>query len=297
MLSNQQIIIGGNKANAIPIDVFKDIINSFPTKTEIKHYTDSRVTNVLSQYLEGVKDSNKTFEKYLKTRNKIESINSILSIVDYEYEKYIFILETLKKMLERSESYTEGDWQKQILEIVLILYPKYIRCFSKVQIKDYYSDPKKSKNRYIDLMLVDSNGYIDVIEIKKPIENCVITKSTYRDNFTPMKELSGTIMQVEKYLFHLNKWGVSGERDLTSKYKNKLSNDLSIKISNPKGIVILGRDNNLSKNQKFDFEIIRRKYSNVMDIITYDDLVKRLESIIFKFRIKKNSHNYKDNFN
>ena len=48
----------------------------------------------------------------------------------------------------------------------------------------------------------------DVIEIKKPFENCVVTKKKYRDNYTPMKELSGTIIAIrKKYIFHLNKWG------------------------------------------------------------------------------------------
>lgn len=283
-LANQQIIIGGDKINAIPNNIYKDIINSFPTKTELNHYVDSRVTNILSQYLEGVKDSGNAFERYLGKRKKINVINSILSIKNYEYEKYLFILEDLKSMLEKSDNFSENDWQKRILEIILILYPKYIRCFSEVEIKDFYTNPTKVKNRYIDLMLVDSNGNVDVIEIKRPFENCIITKNTYRDNYTPLKELSGTIMQVEKYLFHLNKWGVIGEKNLTSRYENELPKDLIVKITNPKGIVIMGRDNKLSNNQKFDFEIIKRKYSNVMDIITYDDLIKRLDNIIDKFK-------------
>ncbi len=286
-LANQQIIIGGYRENAIPDNVFRDIINSFPTRTEINYYIDSRITNVLSQYLEGVKDSGNAFEKYLKNRIKIKFINSIPTIKNYEYEKYQFILDNLRNMLSKSESYREDDWQNQIIEIILVLYPKYIRCFSKVKIKDYYTNPNMTINRYIDLMLVDSNGNIDVIEIKKPYANCVITKNTYRDNYTPLKELSGTIMQIEKYLFHLNKWGVNGEKALSSKYQNKLPKDLSIKITSPKGLVILGRENNMTKRQLFDFEIIKRKYSNVIDIITYDDLINRLKNILYKFNVNK----------
>ncbi|MFY1612152.1 Shedu anti-phage system protein SduA domain-containing protein [Macellibacteroides fermentans] len=56
--------------------------------------------------------------------------------------------------------------------------------------------------------MVDSGGNIDIIEIKKPMDNCIITKSQYRDNFIPMRELSGTVMQIEKYIFYLNKWGL-----------------------------------------------------------------------------------------
>lgn len=285
-LANQQIIIGGDKyPNSIPEEVFIDILNSLPSTTELRYYIDSRITNVLTQYLENVKDSGKAFERYLDKRITLAPFNSLDSLKGYETEKYAFILDNLKTMLENSNSYSENDWQNKILEIILLLYPKYIKCFSEVRINDYYSNPTTTTERRIDLMLVDSIGNIDVIEIKKPFEFCVVTKNVYRDNYTPLKELSGTIMQVEKYLFHLNKWGVNGEKALTLRYKSQLPNELSIKVTNPKGLIIIGRDYNLSESQRFDFEIIKRKYSNIMDIITYDDLLKRLENIIDRFRI------------
>lgn len=283
-LANQQIIIGGDKENSISLQVFTEILNSFPSKTELKYYLDSRITNVLSQYLEGVNDAGKLFENYLEKRNKIGNLNTIPSIKSYEYEKYRFLLTTLKNMLLNSNYYSERDWQNQILDIILILYPKYIKCFSEVSIKDYYTNPLKTITRYIDLLLVDSNGNVDVIEIKKPFDNCIISKSRYRDNYTPMKELSGTIMQVEKYIFHLNKWGIEGEKALSKRYKGNLPLWFKIRITNPKGIVILGRNNNLSEEQLFDLEIIKRKYSNLVDIITYDDLIHRLENLLEKYK-------------
>ncbi|WP_445669465.1 Shedu anti-phage system protein SduA domain-containing protein [Paenibacillus sp. FSL R7-0198] len=48
--------------------------------------------------------------------------------------------------------------------------------------------------------------------MKKTNFNALISQHTYRDNFVPVRELSGTIMQVEKYLFHLNKSGRQGEK-------------------------------------------------------------------------------------
>ena len=90
-------------------------------------------------------------------------------------------------------------------------------------------------------------------------------------------------MQIEKYIYHLNKWGIIGERKLTEKYKDLLPPNFSISISNPSGIVIMGRDHNLSRTQLNDFELIKRKYKNVIDIITYDDLIRRLKFLIGKF--------------
>jgi hypothetical protein len=91
-------------------------------------------------------------------------------------------------------------------------------------------------------------------------------------------------MQIEKNIFYLNKWGKKGEDELTKRYQDRLPTKFKIEITNPKGIIIMGRENNLTTAQKKDFEIIKRKYSNIIDIITYDDLINRLEVTISKFR-------------
>jgi hypothetical protein len=93
-------------------------------------------------------------------------------------------------------------------------------------------------------------------------------------------------MQAEKYLFHLSKWGVEGERKLTKKYAHLLPNDMHIRVTNPKAMILLGRDKRtdgasvLAADQLFDLEVIKRKYSNMMDILTYDDLLRRLDNVV-----------------
>ena len=49
------------------------------------------------------------------------------------------------------------------------------------------------------------------------------------------------------------------------------------------------RSNIFAEHQKADFEIIRRKYKNILDIITYDDLLYRLHRTreILKERAEK----------
>src|SRR5690625_3601195 len=133
-------------------------------------------------------------------------------------------------MLRSENSYSEDQWQDEILEIILLLYPQYIHSFKTVHVKI-----NKRKRRFLDFMLVDTNGHVDVIEIKKPFDNALMTSSQYRNNYTPHKTLIGTIMQLEKYLFHLNRYGERGEMNLTRQYKNELPKDLTIKIVNPKG--------------------------------------------------------------
>jgi hypothetical protein len=175
--------------------------------------------------------------------------------------------------------YNEKTWQKEILEILLLLFPKYIKVLTEVEVLDSYA----KKNRRVDFMLVDAVGNIDIVEIKKPDRERIISDTKYRDNYVPKRELSGAVMQVEKYILYLNKWGAEGEKKLHSMYANEFPDKFQLHITNPNGIILMGRTEGLSEEQLLDFEVLKRKYKNIADIITYDDLLNRLRAIIGKF--------------
>ena len=59
-----------------------------------------------------------------------------------------------------------------------------------------------------------------------------------------------------------------------------LSEGLQLHIINPTAIIIVGRRHQFSQEQQKDFEVIQRQYKNVVDIMTYDDLIRRLEIIV-----------------
>ena len=65
-------------------------------------------------------------------------------------------------MLQNYECYSEPDWQKKILEIVRIQFPKYVWAKREVFIG---SDERHNKKP--DYILLDTNEFIDVLEIKK----------------------------------------------------------------------------------------------------------------------------------
>lgn len=165
----------------------------------------------------------------------------------------------------------------------MLIFPKYISVLSKVSI-----DSKNNSKKQLDYLLFDTNGYVDVIEIKKPSENSLLYQRQYRNNFTPIKDLSGAVMQIEKYIYDLSRLGNDGEEALNKKYRNELPEGLKIKIINPKGIILLGRENDLSSEQKGDFEFIKRQYKNVVEIITYDSLIERIKRVIRSFAVADN---------
>ncbi len=275
---NGDIYIGGEKPESLSGEAFDNLLKLFPTTYERKKYIEARVSSVFRNYFDNVKDAEKTYQKYVDKKLSGKGNNLSKTFQEYEIAKYSIILDKLKAMLLHEIDYSEHQWQEEILQIVLLLYPKYVFVFREVPVYSKYTDGIKEKA--LDFLLVDSNGNTDIIEIKKPFENAIMTKGVYRDNFIPLRELSGTVMQVEKYVYYLNRWSEEGEKHLTNKYKDAIPEGFSIKITNPSGIIIMGRENNLSTEQKRDFEVVKRKYKNVVDIITYDSLIERLETTI-----------------
>lgn len=289
---DQPIIIGGARAGAIPIIDFQALLSKFPNTGELNRYAAARVTNVIGDYIMPLKDARARYEVYLNRRRSTmpSAVLALSELRQTEIEKYSFIRDTISDWLGDSSMRSERDWQNMILNFLLLIFPKYVKVLSNVKIVDAYSTPGATKHRFIDLALIDATGNIDIIEIKKPFDDALMARTPYRDNYIPTKELSGSIMQAEKYLFHLSKWGLSGEKTLTQRYAAELPPGMEIRITNPKAMIILGRDRRLNgspaldASQQLDLEIIKRKYSNVIDILTYDDLLRRLDNIITSLR-------------
>lgn len=280
VLSNKsELYIGGKKAD-ISLRNFKYIIKQFPKKYEQDLYIDSRIHQVLENEINGLKDCNKKFELFREKNNYTVNREEIFDEINqYEIEKYENILKHLKIMLKDQELYTEYQWQKEIIKILFLIFPKYVLFLREVKI-NVISESSKKTNEKIDFMLVNYTGNMDIIEIKKPFNNKIISSSTDRDNYFPSRILSKTVMQVEKYIYHLNRWGQQAEKVLNAKYKEQLPDGITIKNINPKGMIIMGDAQKYSEKEIKDLEIIKKMYSNIIDVITYDDLILRLENVI-----------------
>lgn len=286
------IFIGGDNTKAIPSEIFSELLRKFPNSHEVNRYADARVHLILEQYIYEMKDARGHYEAYLnKVTPKIKNNLDLNIINELEIEKYNFIRNSIEDALKTKKNWSEKQWQNLMVKFLLLLFPKYILVIENITIHDYYSTPGTKKDRFIDIGLIDSSGNLDVIEVKKPFDDKILRRTEYRGNSIPTSELSGGIMQAEKYLFHLSKWGTKGEDNLTKRYASKLPTGMSIHISYPKAIIIVGRDQigdgNMTPNQKLDFEIIKRKYTNMMDIITYDDLLRRLDRTISALKNSK----------
>lgn len=293
-ICNEQIFIGGDHNGAIPAECFYSLIRHFPTTSELHRYANSRISNVIKDFVPTMNDEEEKLQKYFKKKKKRlsslplpqETFAFPKELYETELAKYTEIHRILKNQLLNNINADEKEWQKFLEKFLLLIYPQYVATLKEVAIPEGYSSQHKITNRFIDFMLVDQNGFIDIIEIKKPFENGILSGRLYRDNFYPKSELAGTLVQAEKYLFYLNNMSTHKIGKLTEKYKEKLPDGLKLKIRNPKARIILGRSNNFNDQQKSDFEIIKRQYSRIADISSYDDLLSNLSNVINSFEQK-----------
>ena len=271
--------IGGEweKHGGISIETFRALIERFPKSAELNKYAHSRIASILKDSFPETDKYEKVFEEYIASKDKLFAKLSANENEDYyakiELAQFTIAYDMLKEMLSRADSISESQWQEQIHKILKLLYPKYIFCTRELMFKGVDGYDKKP-----DFILVDANGFIDVLEIKKANVSILTKQASYRHNYVPVREFSGMVQQLEKYIYCLN---ALGDKDpFFEKLSLRLSNKVIPQVVNPQGILLIGRSNEFNEQQKRDFELIKRQYKNVADIMTYDDLLSRLQNII-----------------
>lgn len=274
-----------NHEHEIPKDIYKELVKSFPNKTELIKYSHKRIASILKEFLPETDKYEEIYEKYLSKKEHFVEINRMDFNSDIntqiEIEQFKIALDEFKYMLGNMEGYCEKVWQSKIHDILCLLYPKYILYAREMSFKGIEKHDKRP-----DFVLVDANGFIDVLEIKKPDASIITVHPSYRHNYIPVREMIGSIQQIEKYIYCLNNLSVENDK-FFDELKKQLPARVQPRALNPQGILILGRSNNFNSQQLRDFELIKRQYKNIAEIITYDDLLFRIENIIEALENKK----------
>ena len=274
--------IGGDweAHNGISKETFDNLISKFPKTAELDKYAHMRIASIIKDYFPECDKYEAIYEKFIASRNSSYASPSS-SLSDYnvqiELEQFTVAYHELKNMLDRYEAIDEKKWQEKIHNILQLLYPKYICCAREIK---FYGGGKNDKQP--DFLLVDANGFVDILEIKKADVRML---TQYRNNYVASREVSGAIQQIEKYIFCLNSYD-KAKKDVSDKLDGMLPNGLKTQVVNPQGILLAGRSNEFTNEQKKDFELIKRQYKHVADIMTYDDLAQRLKNIIASLKNK-----------
>lgn len=267
--------IGGDweNHNGISKEIFDDLLKKFPKTAELDKYAHKRIAGIIKDYFPECDKYEAIYEKFVESKNSsyASSVSAISKFnVQIELEQFTVAYQELMDMLNRFETIDEKQWQEKIHNILQLLYPKYICCAREIK---FYGG---KKDKQPDFLLVDANGFVDILEIKKA-DIRMLTQ--YRNNYVATREISGAIQQIEKYIFCLNSSDKAKE-DVSKKLTEFLPAGVEVKIVNPQGVLLAGRSNEFTDEQKKDFELIKRQYKHVADIMTYDDLAQRLRNII-----------------
>lgn len=276
-LIERDFYIGGdwNNHNGISKETFMELIRKFPKTAELDKYAHHRIANILKDYFPECDKYEEIYNKYFADTKSTYAKKDSNFISEYnlqiELEQFTVAYRDLQRMLGEYEAIDEKQWQARIHNILQLLYPKYICCAREIK---FHGIGKHDKQP--DFLLIDANGFVDVLEIKKA-DITVLTK--YRNNYVASREVSGAIQQIEKYIYCLNS-SDKAKHDVSTKLTPMLPTGVEIQVVNPQGVLILGRSNEFNKQQQQDFELIKRQYKHIADIMTYDELATRLKNII-----------------
>jgi len=157
---------------------------------------------------------------------------------------------------------SEAQWGKFLFRNLFLVESRYIQAIPEMNVV-------LAKSRKVDFGMVDTAGFLDLWEIKKP-ETKLLSAKPDRDNFYWHSDATKAITQAEKYLYNAEKKGLSLESDI------KRQMGIEVKVIRPRGVVIMGSNSQLDNdNKREDFRVLRQALKNI-EVVTYDELLGRL---------------------
>lgn len=197
-------------------------------------------------------------------------------------EKMVFENKILNQILSEmitglNSNKNEGHWQKFFENYLLFLNDGYTRLFPQ-QIVSFFSE----QNKKPDFLLLGTNNYLDVLEIKLPSTPLVekLKGSQSRNNYIWSKEMCVAISQVENYLHEMNKnMGI-----IQTKLRTEMKfQTVDSRIIRPRGFIVAGKSNLLEPEdddipftkKRDDFRLLCDSLKNIT-VILYDDYINKL---------------------
>lgn len=296
-LDTNEIFIGGDAEGNISLDTVDIIKKHLVKKSEADVYINKQNSIFLQDFFEDTKllelDEQLSIHQTKRATGTIKvnpiqldvEDQDVLGKVNSALQKHV---DQLKLMLEKNENDgpDEKEYQTLLFKIFPYIFPQYTHYIREYSIKiDGNSKKKADKPDYLALK---SDLSIDVIEIKTPYKK-VFKSTRYRSNFVFASEVVGLITQTQKYIYNLDRNAVSEEKAIADKFNKKTGfNGSKINIASPKGIVIVGRrprsDSKLSPEEQTEIDlslsILKGRFQDIVDFLTYDDIVERVERII-----------------
>ena len=222
--------------------------NYYPLKSDATSYISLSKSDLL-QLVDNKKEIVKEIvEIAISKRIDTNDIKSLIEIKDRK-----IALERFKKMLK--ENAVESEWQKWFEQNNWVLGVDFIGISP---------DRRINESNIADFIAKSIDGYVDVIEIKRPGE----TKDFFEnkkdhDNLVPSSSLTKAITQLVNYLSELEK--ESNNIDTSKRIGS---------ILKPKGFLIYGSSRQWKKEEFEAYRLLNDSLTNIT-ILTYDMVFQR----------------------
>lgn len=272
----EQFLVVNNQSSQSKNDIVDGFFyNHFPDKFEVSTSTSQQ------QYRNVIKNLNSDIIEHFTPDdlNKMEGFITELLNKRYQSNSHKFlqlartkikvdtiaidrILAEFQKNLE--DGISENLWGKYLKKNLFLLDSKYVKILQELNVI-------LRGSRNVDFGMIDTKGYLDIFEIKKP-DTPILAADTDRGNYYWHTSTVKAIVQAEKYLFNAERKASNLAEDISREER------ISVKVVKPRAILITGHSDQLDSDEKRDdFKVLRQSLKNI-DIILYDELLEGLEN-------------------
>lgn len=209
-----------------------------------------------SNYSELIKDNPKNVTKLIEvalTQNlDLSDVNKLIELSDRKKA-----LNEFQKMYV--DNAKESMWQKWFQNNSWVLGSDFVRVSD---------DRNIDEDNIADFIVENIDGFIDVIEIKRPGDSDIFFESKKdHDNYVPSSSLTKAITQLANYLSELEK--KANNIDTTKRLG---------KILKPRGILVFGNSKDWDDEKWEAFRLLNGSFSNI-SIMTYNMIYKRAKNM------------------
>ncbi len=176
-----------------------------------------------------------------------------------EHSSRVKALDAFKNALEKDEP--ESYWQEWFENNKWMLGSEFAKIL----------DERKIDTEHIaDYLMKSDDGFLDIVEIKKPNGMSFWSNSLDHNNHVPSTELIKALTQCRNYLHKI---------DCKSDSKEFDRRVAKTPIASPRCLLVFGRSNDWDEDKQLAFRLLNSSLNRIT-ILTYDQLYKRAANMI-----------------
>lgn len=255
--ANDDLIKLINQMEKGDLNILKEILDKFDTKDKLRGLLQFLSENELN-------DLNAS----ILIRKYKESLKHLKQLIEIEISDPANFLNELSNpeyghLHEYRAGQPEGVFQNWFEKNLWVFGCDY---FTKLDCR------KIGISSYSDLTMITPDGFVDIIELKRPSQN-IFTKDTSHNSYYISGVTSKSVGQCIHYLHELHD------------VRDTIEDQYKVNVVSPRAKLVVGPNGRLSSEEIKTLRKYNSNYNHIT-VMTYDDIVKNAEIIISYYESK-----------